>query len=657
MVAMSVPQMGRAGKVASSGEGRDRSSVPTVGQTQSALSGSQLFSSFLHEYERQAQLENDRMQSRVWQKGRQSASVKQASQSRDTSLRGSVSGGTASQKRNDATTIVARNGLSIKKASERQQKRSEDTSSSADDASQHEKNVRYNAAQNQQDWLLQQMLAFSSLASGQQLPSQGLQQDGSSVLLRDSQDLQAVRSGEGAAVSASDGRDQGKEANGLDVLGAPVSEPLDGNVHGALSSKEKPLTRLASTDEALHITETGTAQLFSQQSLPQGTEQNGQNAQQRMDASAPSMLRGDMSQLPTQQAGVQISHVSVTAAGEPTSSQGGAQEAASHMQEMRVDSAAYLNAKESAFYNTPPSQVVSAAEQQGVRQVSNASKASFMDGPDRSVVGGLGASAVDTQHAGSSAVQITQDDSGSMGQEQQNDQESASASGNESQKSTLNVSGTSASMGPTSFQGLVNGSNTATHIEAHSLPKEDNRMAYQPNEAELDVDYSGHAASSLAQKRLSDPSSRLEMTVKTSDSTSVRVQVTRLPEGVAAVSLQGADDATTKALTKSRHELLEQLHAAGIHATSVKIDVLPADLNGINNDHAQDQLGQNASSGGQHGQGGDRSYEGQNQGHDVSEAVMSSTDEGDAARRGAESIIGNLNTPQAVTGSGLNISV
>lgn len=656
MAAMSVPQPGRAGKVAPSGEGRDRGSVSTVEKTQSALSGAQLFSSLLREYERQAQSEDDRVQSRARQKGQSSSPVKQASQSRSTSSSALAAGEVASRKKEAATVVPARNVLKTQKTTARQQKRSEDSSSSVDDASQHEKNVRYNAAQNQQDWLLQQMLAFSSLASGQQLPSQASQQDEPSAL---SQNAQAVQPEEG--VAGSNSRDEGEKTNTLAAVGMPASASPDGGVHGALSSKGTFPTQLTPTDDSVHTTETGTAQPFSQQSLPQGTEQNGQNAQQRMDASAPSMAPGDMSQLPTQQAGVQISQVSVTAAGDHTSSQGGAQEAASHTQdtqEMRVDSVAYLNAKESAFYNTPPSQVVSAAEQQGARQVSDrdASKASFMDGPNRSVVGGLGASSVDTQHAGSSAVQITQDDSGSMGQEQQNGQESASASGNESQKSTLNVGGTSASMGPTSFQGLVNGSNTATHIEAHSLPKEDNRAAYQPNEAEMDVD-SGHSASLLAQKRLSDPSSRLEMTVKTSDSTSVSVQVTRLPEGVAAVSLQGADDATTKALTKSRHELLEQLNAAGIHATSVKIDVLPADLNGINSDHAQDQLGQNASSGGQHGQGDDRSHKGQNQGHDVSGAVMSSTDEDDAARRGAENIIAHLNTPQAVTGSGLNISV
>ncbi len=87
----------------------------------------------------------------------------------------------------------------------------------------------------------------------------------------------------------------------------------------------------------------------------------------------------------------------------------------------------------------------------------------------------------------------------------------------------------------------------------------------------------GSAVGVLAGRATAGQAGTLTMTVMTADSTPVHVQLDRSAAGLSALSLQGQDDGTTEALQKTHHVLARELDEAGLHASLMKIDVLPAD--------------------------------------------------------------------------------
>ncbi len=133
---------------------------------------------------------------------------------------------------------------------------------------------------------------------------------------------------------------------------------------------------------------------------------------------------------------------------------------------------------------------------------------------------------------------------------------------------------------PSSFAGLatvLHGSEAAPLTETHSVPASSSTHdMMKPDTAEV-TSLHGSALPGLTDKESGGPAGTLSMTVMTSDEAPVHVQINRSAEGLSALSLQGRDDGTTEVLQKTHHVLAKQLDEAGLHGSTMKIDVLPAD--------------------------------------------------------------------------------
>lgn len=155
----------------------------------------------------------------------------------------------------------------------------------------------------------------------------------------------------------------------------------------------------------------------------------------------------------------------------------------------------------------------------------------------------------------------------------------AATHGDDAGKSGLNV-------GEGSFLGLVSshmeGSNDAAQnmgvevASSHSLPQHQAQQAGGEVKASL-MQHNLATPSVLSARTSNGQAGTLNITVTTSDDTSVRVQLNRSPEGLSSLALQGQDDGTTDALQKTHHILARQLDEVGLHAGVMKIDVLPTE--------------------------------------------------------------------------------
>lgn len=655
MAAMSVSQNGQAGKTVPALRGkRVESAVLSVGQSHSTTqrAGTRFFDSLLKEYNGQI---SSRDQDRFKQKKEGSSSAKDVVREQATFLPKKDDAG------RDSAHNISNNEASAARSStehpfERRTQQGSQSSSSVKEDSEEvhsEKAESDEAPHQQQDWMLQYMMTFSPLLPDQQSSSQG----GTEALATTQQGSKESPIG---TTSNNEGAENTTTSDFLattnDDKQSDTALQLQSSLH-SLPSSEKAGAEPVSLKEDMGTVATASPQPLPQQPLPQQpiSQLNEQNTP-RFSGDHSNASMADMEgQVTSQPASVQLSDVSVVSHNKSEVEQ---DRPHSSSQSVQVDSASYLNVQDDALYANPSVQAVSTTEQVHAQKLNDRDsfKATSVDKNDQSLEASSSIASTNMKETDVRAAQASQDDSNSFGQSAQNGQEHELLSNSDAQEPVATNNTSSGMTAAASFQGMLNGNSATTNEEGRAFQGGEVLSDRSLDATEIGID-GAYQATPVVQKRLSDPSSTLGMTLKTSDSTPVRVQVTRLPEGVAAVSLQGEDEATTKALTKSRHELLEQLHAAGIHATSIKIDVLPADLSGMNGEHTHDHFGQNTSSGGQSGQGGDTSHEEQRQKGDASGAVSSLTGEDIRPRGASESIIAHLGMPQSVAGGGLNISV
>ncbi|GBQ05833.1 hypothetical protein [Saccharibacter floricola] len=613
-------------------EGRGRKGLPSA--TTVTPPTKSTFSVLLDEYKRQAREGADRVN---------------ASQQHETSSKPKVVSSSQDSKQDKAQDADQSDGMSasVKDASAAQQeahdtaeiqntpKKEEKASSTSDKDTTAKKAEDGDDAQSDQAWgLLSSILNQPEMA----------------------QMLQARSSQDGeAGLSAKTSMQAGGKMELPDAMGKAPQQPMEGDK--ALAS----MVKIASSPEEQKGTgasAVSTATMAAgSQSVSAAAQAQSPNDAHPIAASSPSVMQAGSVSSVALPGNVQISDISVTRGPSSASSE---HSDAAHHQEMSVDGESYLNVKAETLYTTPSTQASATAEQNLAKSSDTMRQGSENGAAEKGDQEGLGLATIDT--ARSNPVNALQnapsqgalsDDGGHGGQ---NNQDSLLASGGAEQEGQAKADSASSSGISTTFQTMINAGN-AHHSGDVTAQKADTAgLATRADEGDTGADTHSSIAA-LAQKQVSHSSSKLEMTVKTADAASVRVQVTRLPDGVAEVALQGADDATTKALTKSHHELLEQLNAAGIHSTSVKIEVLPAELGGMNGDQAQDHLGQNPSFGGQFGQGGGASQEGQRQNYDGVSSVLASRDEDVGPVAEAENIASHRRTLPAASSSSLNISV
>lgn len=612
-------------------EGRGRKGLPSAPVTPPTKS---TFSVLLDEYKRQA---------------REGADRANASQQHETSSKSKVASSSQSSKQEHVKGVDQSDDMSasVKDASAVQQeahditetqntsKKEEKASSTSDKDTTARKAGDSDSAQRDQAWvLLSSMLNQPEIV---QMLQARLSQDGE------------------AGLSAEPSPQAGDKVELPDVMKKALQQPAEGDK--ALAS----MVKIASSPEEQKGTgasSVSTATMTAgSQSVSAAAQAQSPNDAHPIAASSPSVMQAGSASSVALPGTVQISDISVTRGLSSTSSE---HSNAAHHQEMSVDGASYLNVKAETLYTTPSTQASVTAEQNLAKSSDTMRQGGENGATEKGDQEGLGLATIDT--ARSNPVNALQnapsqgalsDDGGHGGQ---NNQDSLLASGGAEQEGQAKADSASSSGISTTFQTMINAGN-AHHSGDVTAQKADTAgLVTRADEGDTGVDTHSSIAA-LAQKQVSHSSSKLEMTVKTADAASVRVQVTRLPDGVAEVALQGADDATTKALTKSHHELLEQLNAAGIHSTSVKIEVLPAELGGMNGDQAQDHLGQNPSFGGQFGQGGGASQEGQRQNYDGVSSVLASRDEDVGPVAEAGNIASHRRTLPAASSSSLNISV
>ncbi|MXV36022.1 MULTISPECIES: hypothetical protein [unclassified Saccharibacter] len=493
--------------------------------------------------------------------------------------------------------------------------------------------------------------------------SDGVQSDQAWVLLSSMlnqpemvQMLQAHSSQDGeAGLSAETSLQAGGKVELPDAMKKAPQQSVEGDkalasmVKIASSPEEQKGTGASSVSAA-------TMTVGSQSVSEAAQAQSPHDALPTVTPSPPVMQAGNTSSVALPE-NVQISDISVTRGPSSASSE---RSDAAHHQEVSVDGASYLNVKSEALYTTPSTQASATVEQNLAKSSGTTRQSSENEAGENGDQEGLGLATIDT--ARSNPVNALQNapsqgalsDDGGHGEG--NNQDSLLASGELEHDGQAKADEASSSGISTTFQTMINAGDVHHSGDVTAKKADTAGLATRTDEGDTGTDTHSSIAA-LAQKQVSHSSSKLEMTVKTADAASVRVQVTRLPDGVAEVALQGADDATTKALTKSHHDLLEQLNAAGIHSTSVKIEVLPAELGGMNGDQAQDHLGQDPSFGGQFGQGGGASQEEQRQNYDGVRSVLSSRDEDVGPVSGAENIVSHRRTLPAASSGSLNISV
>ena len=138
---------------------------------------------------------------------------------------------------------------------------------------------------------------------------------------------------------------------------------------------------------------------------------------------------------------------------------------------------------------------------------------------------------------------------------------------------------------PASFAGQLASLSEGSNVVQQSVETQVPVTSLMPHEAKQTAMVAGSSpllqtgggTSGVLSGRSVEQAGTLTMTVRTSDDTSVHVQLDRSAEGLSALSLQGQDDGTTEALQKTHHVLARQLDEAGLHPGAMKIDVLPTD--------------------------------------------------------------------------------
>ncbi|QHI96491.1 hypothetical protein GT348_09035 (plasmid) [Aristophania vespae] len=163
---------------------------------------------------------------------------------------------------------------------------------------------------------------------------------------------------------------------------------------------------------------------------------------------------------------------------------------------------------------------------------------------------------------------------------------------------------------------ITSNSNASVNL---STKPEHNKTATHLTELSQFDDSEMMGLTSLTNSKVTNPSvpSTLNMTVTTTDKTSVHVQMTRLENGISAVSFQGTDEATTNVLKKTRHDLLNHLDTAGIQTTTVKINVLPTDTSNTSGEKGHGSSGNGtAFSGNSEHQNGQNSHNSRQQSED-----------------------------------------